>query len=58
MAWACPQNGRQSLAKKDLLLDTARQEEETKTATIMEEPCDGLREKQKQERKKYKEVES
>ena len=33
-------------AKEDLIVDTARQEKR-KTATIMEEPSDGLHEKQK-----------
>ena len=37
----------QSLAKDDLPVDTARKEEKRKTATIMEEPSDGLHEKQK-----------
>ena len=40
-----PQNGRQSLTKEDLPLDTARQEKR-KTATIMDEPGDGLHEEQ------------
>ena len=47
MVWTPLQNGRQSLAKEDLPVDTARQEEKRKTATIMEEPSDGLHEKQK-----------
>ena len=34
------------LAKDDLLVDT-EQEEKRRTATIMEEPSDGLHEKQK-----------
>ena len=33
----------------DLLVDTARQEEKRKTATIMEEPSDGFHKKQKHE---------
>ena len=45
-----PQNGRQLLAE-DLPVDTARQGEKWKTATIMEEPSDGLHEKQKHGRR-------
>ena len=45
MVWTPPQNGRQSQAK-DLLVDTAQQEEKRKTATIMGESSDGLHEKQ------------
>ena len=47
MIWTLPQNGRQSLAEKDLPVDIAWQEEKWKTATIMEEPSDGIHEKQK-----------
>ena len=47
MVWTPPQNGRWSLAEEDLPVDTARYEEKRKTATIMEEPSDGLHEKQK-----------
>ena len=47
MVWTPPQNGRQSLAKSNLTVDTARQEKKRKTATIMEEPSDGLHEKKK-----------
>ena len=47
MVWTPPYNGRYSLAKEDLPVDTARQKEKRKTATIMEEPSDGLHEKQK-----------
>ena len=47
MLWPPPYNGRQSLAKENLPVDTARQEKKRKTATIMEEPSDGLYEKQK-----------
>ena len=39
--------GRQSLAEEDLPVDTARQEKKRKTATIMEEPGDGLHEEQR-----------
>ena len=46
-----PWNGRQSLAKEVLPVDTAWQEEKRKTATIVEEPSDGLREKQKHGRR-------
>ena len=48
MIWTPPQNKRQSLAREDLPVDTARQEEKKKkkTATVMEEPSDGLPEKQ------------
>ena len=42
-----PQNGRQSLAKEDLPVDTAGQEQKRKTGTIMEEQSDVLHEKQK-----------
>ena len=34
-------------SKEDLPMDTAPQEEKRKTATIMEEPSEGLHEKQK-----------
>ena len=37
VVWTPPQNERQSLAKEDLIVDTARQEEKRKTATIMVE---------------------
>ena len=47
MVWTPPQNGRQMLAKEYLPVDTARQEEKRKTATITEEPSDGLHEEQK-----------
>ena len=47
MVWKPPQNGRQSLAKEGLPVDTARQEEKKKTATIMEAPGDGIHEEQK-----------
>ena len=47
MVWTPSQNGRQSLAKEDLPVDTARQEEVRKTTTIMEEPSDELHEKKK-----------
>ena len=46
MVWTPPQNGRQSYAK-NLPVDTARQKEKRKIATIMEEPSEGLDEKQK-----------
>ena len=46
MVWTPSQNGRQSLAEEDLPVDTARQEKKRKTATIMEEPGDGLHEDQ------------
>ena len=49
MVWIPPQNGRQSLAYEDLPVDIARQKEKKKTATIKEEPNDGLHEKQKHE---------
>ena len=53
MVWTLPLNERQSLDKEDLPIDTERQkeEEERKTATIMEEPSDGLHEKQKNGRR-------
>ena len=51
MVWTPPQNGRQSLAKEDLPMDTARQGEKRKTAIIMEEPSDGFHEKQKHGRR-------
>ena len=51
MVWTPSQNGRQSLAKEDLAVDTARQEKKRKTATIMEEPSDGLHEEQKHGRR-------
>ena len=41
-----PKNVRQSLAKEDLSIDIARQEKKRKTATVMEEPSDGVHEKQ------------
>ena len=47
MVWTPSQNGRQSLAEEDLPLDTARQKKKRKTATIMEEPGDGLHEEQR-----------
>ena len=47
MEWTPPQNGRYFLAEKDLAVDTAWQEEKRKIAKIMEEPSDGLHEKQK-----------
>ena len=47
MVWTPPQNGRQSFTKDDLPADTARQEDKRKTETVMEEPSDGLYEKQK-----------
>ena len=47
MVWTPSQNGRQSLAEEDLPVDTARQENKRKNATIMEEPGDGLREEQR-----------
>ena len=46
MVWTPPQNGRQSLAKEDLPVNIARKEKKRKTATIMEEPGDGLHEEQ------------
>ena len=51
MIWTPPQNGRQSLAKEDLPVGTAWQEEKRKTTIIMEEPSDELHEKQKPERR-------
>ena len=51
MVWAPPQSGIQSLVKEDLSVDPARQEEKRKTAAIMEEPSDGLHEKQKRGRR-------
>ena len=51
MVWTPPQNGRQSLAKEDLKVDAAQQEEKRKTATIMEEPSDGHHEEQKHGRR-------
>ena len=47
MILSSPQNGRQSLTKDDLPVDTTQQEEKRKTATIMEERSDGLHEMQK-----------
>ena len=47
MVRTSPQNGRQTLAEEDLPVDTARQEKKRKTATIMEEPGDGLHEEQR-----------
>ena len=44
-------NGRHSLAEEDLPVVTARLEEKRKTATIMEEPGDGLHEKQRHGRR-------
>ena len=35
------------MAKEDIPIDTGRKEEKRKTATIIEEPTDGLHEKQK-----------
>ena len=46
-----PQNGKQSLTKENLPVDTARQEEKRKAATIMEEPSGGLHEKEKHGRR-------
>ena len=40
-----------SQSDSDLPVDTTRQEEKMKTATIMEEPSDGLHEKQKHGRR-------
>ena len=46
-----PLNGIQSFAEEDLPVDIARLEEKRKTATITEEPNDGLHEKQKHGRR-------
>ena len=43
MVWTPPQNGKLSLVKEDLPVDTSRQEEKRKTIAIMEEPSDGLK---------------
>ena len=51
MLWTPPQIGRQLLAKEDLPVDTARQQEEWKTAAIMEELSDGLHQKYKHGRR-------
>ena len=48
MVWTSPQNGIQSLAKEDLPVNNARQEEKRKTATIMEELSDGEKQKPEQ----------
>ena len=47
MVWTPAQNGRQSLDEGDLPVDTARQKEKRKTATIMEESSDEMHEKLK-----------
>ena len=49
MVWTPPQNRRQLSAKDDLSMDTARQEEKRKTATIMEEPSDFMRSRNMEE---------
>ena len=41
----------ESLAKEDVPVDTARLEEKRKTATIMEDPSNGLHEKLKHGRR-------
>ena len=51
MVWTPPSNERQSLAKEDLPVDIAQQEDKRKTATIMEELSDGLHDKQKRGRR-------
>ena len=51
MVWTPPQNARQSLAKDDLPMNTARQEEKRKTAAFMKKPGDGLHEEQKHGRR-------